>query len=60
MTKEEAVEVLEATPLMRMERKSDVPLSELGEAMRVAIETLNECIGCPCWKNDGCMKDDMK
>ena len=48
MTTEEAIEVLEATPLMRMERTSDTPCSELGEAMAMAIEALRK------------QQDDMK
>ena len=61
MTAAEAIEVIESTPIMRMERTSDTPLSELGEALTLAIGALRECAGCPCFGTGGtCLKDDMK
>lgn len=51
MTIAEAIELIESTPIMRMERASDKPSSELGEAMCMALEALREKLSS---------EDDMK
>ena len=45
MSIKEAIEIIESTPIMRMERTSDTPLSELGEALIMALEALREKLG---------------
>ncbi len=51
MTTEKAIEVLEATPLMRMEQNHAHERSELGEAIYMAIQALKEKLA---------VEDDLK
>lgn len=51
MTVEEAIELIESTPIMRMERMSDTHCSELSEALCMAVDALKEKLS---------FEDDMK